>query len=192
MRAASALLTILIVTPALANQTMTSAPFGKLSVVTQIDDSSDHPVPDMPTVLKEIRLEWRSADHRVRFFLKDDGRTLSDSFDVYKPGTTDVACGRYGGKLRSYQSLEVGSKAWLALKPGFVAGLNSICPKTLTEQERQAYTVEFSAAAADLGPAVEAMKAAAQQQFGGWQRRCLWFGGRSRQPYPPCTRYSAK
>ncbi|KQM51142.1 MAG: hypothetical protein EOO77_46975 [Oxalobacteraceae bacterium] len=179
--------------PASAKLTVTTVPVGKLAVVTEVDDISDTPIMHAPLVTKKIRLEWRSADRRVRFSLNDDGQDLFTTFDLSKPDLSDTVCGRLtGGTLLTYQSNAASTERWMQFGTGLRADLIEICRGSLNTSQLDSYVSEFAIARSDFAPALEVMKASAKEQFGGWGRRCLKYKFSKKYQRPLCTRYSAK
>ena len=179
--------------PASAKLTVTTVPAGKLAVVTEVDDISGTPIMHAPLVTKKMRLEWRSADRRVRFSLNDDGRDIFTTFDLSKPDLSDTVCGRLtGGKLLSYQTKIESSERWMELGSDLRADLVATCRGALNASQLESYVSEFATARSDFAPALEVMKASATKQFGGWSRRCLNYKFSKKYQQPLCTRYSAK
>ncbi len=171
--------------------TTTKVPVGKFVVITKVDDISDTPIMHVSLVTKEVRLEWRSLDRRVVMFLRDDGATLEGGFELSKPDLSAVNCASYGGNLYAYNSPSALSKQWLGKKGKPFKGFVVACARAVSAQRVAEYGTEFDSAAPDFLPALAAMKTAAQQQFGDWQRRCIRFAPRRGPDDLRCTRYSS-
>jgi hypothetical protein len=182
--------------PAAASAGTTAArtPVGRLVLVREHYVHDGTPILHVEERWKKNRLEWLSADGRVRLFLEDDGAELAPRYavtDARLPGG-EVCLGE--APAVAFQSEGSPEKGWRTLQARFDDVLR-YCVGWVDEAQRRSYLREFAAAAADFPRGLDLLKQAAVEDFGGWRRRCLEFRvDREYSPSPrvKCLRYSAK
>ncbi|MEH3160362.1 MAG: hypothetical protein PGN08_16445 [Sphingomonas taxi] len=163
-----------VATSAEAKVMVTTSRVGAFTITTTVDDISETPIMHVPLVTREVRLEWQSADGRARFGLVDNGNNLTASYGVAEPMDNRLLCGTAGGgKIFQYSSESGFEKQRKILEADWLMSLKNTCGKIVTDRQFAIYKAQFEASAAQFSAAVEKMKAAAQDQFGGWRRRCL-------------------
>lgn len=183
----------LTATEALAETTVTSTPVGRLAIVREVYVNTGISIPHVAERWKKIRLEWVSQDRRLRFFLEDGGGQLDANYAVYDPRHPDGVC-QGGGFAQAYQTSGPAGRRWRVSLRKQLGTLLGHCKAWVDPTRRRAYLREFAGAAGDFGPALELLKQAATEEYGGWRRRCLevrtkGFGPDARSK---CIRYSAK
>jgi hypothetical protein len=180
-------------TPAHADTTVTSIPVGRLTVVKEIYINTGISIPHVPERWKKIRLEWVSANRRVRFFLEDGGGELNANYKVSNELHPDGVC-QGGGYPQAYQTRGRPERRWRAILSKQFDSLLATCGAWVDPARRRSYVAEFTSAAGDFGPGLELLKRAATDEFGGWRRRCLYYRTRGFGPdaRSTCIRYSAK
>jgi hypothetical protein len=177
-----------------AGTTITRTPVGRLTLVREHYVHEGTPIPHVAGAWKKNRLEWLSADGRVRLFLEDDGAELAPRYavtDARLPGR-EVCLGE--GTPQAYQSKSSSERRWRSLRAEFDYLLR-YCVGWMDEAQRRSYLLEFASAAGDFADGLERLKQAATEEFGGWRRRCLKIRvDHSYSPFPrvKCLRYSAK
>jgi hypothetical protein len=175
-----------------AETTATTTAVGRLAVVRESYVNSGTPIPHVDERWKKIRLEWVSQDRRVRFFLEDEGGQLDANYTVYDQRHPEGVC-MGGGFPQAYQPKGPAERRWRVTLRKQLDALLDHCTDWVTPAQRRSYLLEFAGAAADFGPALEQMKRAAVEDFGGWDRRCLKVKvDRDYSPSPrvTCLRYS--
>ena len=161
-----------------AETTVDRVHLGRFDLVTKVEDHSDHPIMHVASILREIRLEWHSADGRVVLYLKDDGRLTTNELVARRGAVADFDASKDwgcfgGGRLYAYQSHEAPASRWKKIVKTDFSSLLTTCAEWVSPAQRAAYLNDAANAADDFGLALEAMKASAQKQFGGWRRRCI-------------------
>jgi hypothetical protein len=176
-----------------AETTVTSTPVGRLAVVREIYVNTGIAIPHVAERWKKIRLEWVSADRRLRFFLEDGGGQLDSNYAVYDPRHPDGVC-QGGGYPQAYQASGPAGRRWRVSLRKQLGALLGHCEAWVDPARRRSYLREFAGAAGDFAPALELLKQAATEEFGGWRRRCLEFRTKGHGPEErsACIRYSAK
>ena len=175
-----------------AETTVTTTAAGRLVIVRESYVNTGIPIPHVDERWKKIRLEWVSADRRLRFFLEDEGGHLDSNYTVYDQRHPSGVC-MGGGFPQAYQTKGRVERRWRVKLRRQLDSLLDHCTDWVTPAQRHSYLLEFAGAAADFGPALEQMKRAANEEFGGWERRCLKVRiDRDYSPYPrvTCLRYS--
>lgn len=162
----------LAATQARAETTATTTQVGRLAIVRESYVNTGIPIPHVDERWKKIRLEWVSADRRVRFFLEDEGGELDANYAVYDQRHPNGVCWG-GGFPQAYRTEGRAERRWRVKLRKQLDSLLDKCTDWVTPAQRQSYLLEFAGAAADFGPALEEMKRAATEDFGGWERRCL-------------------
>jgi hypothetical protein len=177
-----------------AGTSITRTPVGRLTLVREHYVRDGTPVPHVASERRKNRLEWLSADKRVRLFLEDDGAELAPRYAVVDdrlPGRE--AC--FGeGDPQAYQTKGPSKRRWRSLQTEFERLLR-YCVGWLDDAQSQSYLLEFASAADDFPAGLDLLKQAAIQDFGGWRRRCVKIkvkGGYSPSPAVKCVRYSAR
>lgn len=154
-----------------AATTIDTLPAGRFAI------EREHFVYDGPPMLhgetewRKNRLVWTSADGRVRFFLEDTGGTLSSDYQVQQADRGVVCLG--GGSQHAYQSRQLPERRWRGEFRSKFTQLLRFCEAWIDKPQREAYRAEFAEASAEFGSALEVLKQAAVEDFGGWERRCL-------------------
>ena len=179
-----------------ATTTTANTLVGRLTVIRQHYVNDGPPIMHVADEEREIRLEWVSADGRVRFFLKDLGGRLDANYSVEdrRPGQSGHVCVGQGYP-QAYQTNGRPERRWQGSLRKQFDKLLGYCEDWIAPTQRQAYVMEFSQAAADFAEALAVMKLAAIEDFGGWRRRCLKVKLTDmRDPFPVfrCLRYSAE
>jgi hypothetical protein len=181
-------------TNAWAGTSITHTPVGRLTLVREHYVREGTPIPHVAGQSKKNRLEWLSADKRVRLFLEDDGAELAPRYAV----TDDRLPGREAcsgeGDPQAYQTKGPPDRRWRSLQTQFDRLLR-YCVGWLDDAQRRSYLLEFAGASDDFPAGLDLLKQAANEDFGGWRRRCLKIkvdGGYNPSPLVKCLRYSAK
>ena len=153
---------------------VTTSRVGPFTITTTVDDISETPLMHAPLVTRDVRLEWQSEDGRARFGLVDNGNDLTASFGIAEPIGNKLVCGTLGGgKLLQYPNEPRFDKQWKMLGTDWLISLKKNCSTIITAKNFMIYKAQFEASAAEFPAAIEKMKSAAHEQFGGWRRRCL-------------------
>ena len=179
---------------AVAKTVITSAPVGRLAVVKEVYADDGPPIMHSASGGTENRLEWVSADHRLRFFLSDSGAELTARYTYANPGRAEWVC-TGGGYPQSYQSNTAPKRRWKTKLRAQLSSLLKLCAVWVSPDRQKAYLAEYLNAADDFPEAFALLKQEASKDFGGWQRRCLKRKvDRDYLPSPAigCVRYSSK
>jgi hypothetical protein len=189
------MLLLLAASGAWAKTTSTSTSVGRLAVTKESYVSDGPPIPHVTEAWKKNRLEWKSADGRVRLSLEDDGDQLTASYEVTNqrlPGRS-VCLG--GGYPQAYQTQGAPGRRWRGSLRKQFNKLLGHCTDWVSKEQREVYLLQFVGAASDFAPALAQLKRAAIEDFGGWRRRCIREGtrvsGGHLVPYRKCAAYSA-
>ena len=189
------LLLLVAATGALAKTTSTSTSVGQLTITKEVYIADGPPIPHVAGAWKTNRLEWMSRDGRVRLFLEDDGGQLTANYEVTDPRLPGRSVCVGGGYPQAYQTAGEPERRWRGSLRKQFKNLLGHCTDWVSKEQREAYLVDFVGAASDFAPALSRLKRAANEDFGGWRRRCIREGklvsGGHLVPYRKCAAYSA-